>query len=347
MSKQKKIRRPVMIQGIRRWICGDTEQEYAENLIKAMQGSAPVVPPAEEKKHNFREYAQRWFEVFSKPSVEKVTAITYERQLRLHIYPVVGELSIEDITSADVQKIFNRMGDVARDTKNKTKMVLNMIFGQALEDDLIRKNPLKSKNVRVTGKNSQYTEPYTIDQMQFLVKNIGNIKNPQDRAYLALQALHPLSLEEVLGLQGDDIDGKHIYIKRAVTHPDRNQPIIKDTKETARTRRIDLVQQIASYLPETAPDEFIIGGKNPLSYTQVRRMCERIQKEIGFEDKITPIRFRTTVLTDMYDQTKDVKQTQAAAGHAKPTMTMERYARGRMGDFNSASPIASAYGLAN
>lgn len=98
-------------------------------------------------------------------------------------------------------------------------------------------------------------------------------------------------------------------------------------------------------MPETAPDDFIIGGKKPITYTQVRRMCERIQKDISFEGKITPIRFRTTVLTDMYDQTKDVKQTQAAAGHAKPTMTMERYARGRMSNFNSATPIAAAYGL--
>jgi len=256
-------------------------------------------------------------------------------------------MNIEDITPADVQEIFNQMGDTAKDTKNKVKIVLNQIFVQALEDDLIHKNPLKSKSVRITGKNPQYTELYSVEQMQYIVKNIDNVKNPQDRAYLALQALHPLSLEEVLGLKGADIDDKHIYIRRAVTHPDRNQPVIKDTKETSRARRLDLVQMVIQYLPETAPDEFIIGGKKPLSYTQVRRMCERIQKEICFEDKITPIRFRTTLLTDLYDTTKDVKLTQAAAGHAKPTMTMERYARGRTNDFNSANPIAAAYGLAN
>ncbi len=334
-----------MINGVKHWICGDSEQEYAENIIRIALGGVSASPPAEPDKHKFRDYAQNWFEVFSKPSVEAVTAITYERQLRLHIYPVIGDMNIEDITPANVQEIFNRMGDVAKDTKNKVYMVLNMIFQQAIEDDLLRKSPLKSKSIRITGRNSQYTEPYSIDQMKFIVGNIGNVKNQQDKAYLALQALHPLSLEEVLRLKGADVDGQHIYIKRAVTHPDRNRPIIKDTKETVRMRRIDLVQQIAQYLPETASDEFIIGGKKPMSYTQVRRMCERIQKDIGFDDKITPIRFRTTVLTDMYDQTKDVKQTQAAAGHAKPTMTMERYARGRMNDFNSAAPIAAAYGL--
>lgn len=63
-----------------------------------------------------------------------------------------------------------------------------------------------------------------------------------------------------------------------------------------------------------APDtiEFVFGGKSPLSYTQVRRMCNRIKRDIGFDENITPIRFRTTVLTDLYDQTKDIKLAQAA-----------------------------------
>ena len=42
-------------------------------------------------------------------------------------------------------------------------------------------------------------------------------------------------------------------------------------------------------------------------------MWPRIQRDTGFEESVTPRRFRTTVLTDLYDQTKDVKQAQAAA----------------------------------
>ena len=81
-----------------------------------------------------------------------------------------------------------------------------------------------------------------------------------------------------------------------------------------------------------------------MSYTQVRRMCERIKRDTGFEENITPIRFRTTVLTDIYDQTKDVKTAQAAAGHASPTMTMRRYAKGRDGVRRSSQVIDQVYG---
>ena len=347
MSKQKKIRRPVMINGEKRWICGDTEQEYAENLINAMQ-EQQITPPAKTEKnhgHNFKIYAQNWFEVFAKPNVAEVTAITYERQLKRHIYPVIGDMDIEDVKATHIQKIFNNMGEVTTQTKAKPKMVLNMIFAQAISEDIVSKNPVKAQNVKTKGRDSEETATYSVEQMSYLVHNIGRIKKEEDRAFLALVALHPLSLEEALGLQGADVDGIHIYVRRAVTHPNRNQPVIKDPKCKFRKRRLDLAQQVKCYIPTTAPDEFIIGGKTPLSYTKVRKMCERIQRDTGFSEKITPIRFRTTVLTDLYDANKDVKQVQAAAGHSTAAMTLKHYVKGRSNERNTAAPVAAAYGL--
>lgn len=342
----KRIKREITINGAKRWVTGANEQEYAEKLVQLMQEQTTTIQHvAVEEKHRFEDYAYKWFETFSKPNVEKVTAITYERQLRLHICPVLGEMSVEDIKPFDVQSVFNRMGDTAKETKQKVKIVLNMIFEQAVEDELLRRNPLESKSIRITGTSSQATEPYSVEQMQYLVHHIDQIQKPQDRAYLALHALHPLRLEEVLGLKGADVEGRIMHVRRAVTHPDRNRPIVKETKTSVSVRDLDLVEQIKKYLPETAPDEFILGGKNPLSYTQVRKMCERIRRDTEFDEKITPIRFRTTVLTDMYDQTKDLKQTQQAAGHANAATTMKHYVKGRAEHSNTAIPVAAAYGL--
>ena len=57
-------------------------------------------------------------------------------------------------------------------------------------------------------------------------------------------------------------------------------------------------------------------------------MCNRIKRDIGFDENITPIRFRTTVLTVLYDQTKDIKLAQAAAGHTTSVMTLRYYCFG-------------------
>lgn len=345
-TQAAKIRRPITINGEKRWVSGNSEQEYAENVIKAAQGNTHTtqLKHTTNSKHLFKPYAQRWFEVFSKPNIETVTSITYERQLRIHINPIIGDMNIEDLTSADIQTVFNKMGDVSKETKNKVKNVLNMVLEQALEDGLITKNPLRSKNVRINGKSSKHRELYSVEQMKYLVQNIDKVKKPMDRAYLALVALHPFSPEEVLGLMGADIDENKIRIRRAVIHPNRNQPEIKGTKNDYRSRDLDLAPQAKRHLPQVADDEFILGGQKPLSYTQVKKMCARIQKDLQFDDSITPSRFRTTVLTDLYDTTKDVKQVQAAAGHSNASTTMKYYVQGRYQSRNSAAPIAALYG---
>lgn len=50
MAKAKKIRREIEIGGVKRWISGNAEQEYAENLIQALRGEtdnqAQFIPPA-------------------------------------------------------------------------------------------------------------------------------------------------------------------------------------------------------------------------------------------------------------------------------------------------------------
>ena len=60
-------------------------------------------------------------------------------------------------------------------------------------------------------------------------------------------------------------------------------------------------------------------------------------------ENITPSRFRTTVLTELYDQTKDIKLTQQAAGHTNPTLTMKHYAKGRATCADSAAAVDKAY----
>lgn len=336
-----KINRSVIINGTRKWIRANSEQEYAEKLASLFGAEKTQAPD----KHIFGEYAQNWFETYSLPNIETATATTYKRQLTRYLVPAFGEMAVEDITTDDIQRLFNDMTGT-KATKQKVRIVLNMILEAAVEDGLLPKNPLKSRRLKITGEASTVTKEYTVEQMRFLVHNLNKVVNDMDRAYLAIQALHPLRLEEVLGLKwGDvDLDARMLHVCRAVTHPTRNQPEVKATKTASSVRVLGLSGIAARYLTPGAEDEFVFGGTKPLSYTQVRRMCERIKRDTGFEENITPIRFRTTVLTDIYDQTKDVKTAQAAAGHASPTMTMRRYAKGRDGVSKSSSVIDRVYG---
>ena len=337
----KRIRREIVIGGRKQWITAYTEQEYANKLMA-------IVGTAEERKamHPFKDFAQEWYLIFSKPHIEIATANTYEKALKNHVLPVLGELMLEDIKPIHIQQMFNRM-DSAKETKMKTRNILNMILEQALEEEIIEKNPLHSRSIRITGRASKVTQPYTIAQMRFLVQNIEKLSHPTDQRYLVLQALHPLRLEEVLGLQWQDVDLENhlLHIERAVTHPARNEPHIKPPKTAASRRILHLAPQTASYLSGGIPTHFILGGEKPLTYTQTVKMYRRIQREIQFEEPITPRRFRTTVLTDLYETTKDIKLAQMSAGHTTAAMTLKHYVEGRNEEKNTALPVATLYGL--
>ena len=334
-----KITRAVTINGTKHWIRANTEQEYANKLLELISYKPPEVG-----KHLFSEYAWNWFETYSKPNVSTATEQLYKRLFMCHIMPAFEGLAVEDIKLDDIQRMFNSM-NTSKETKYKVKRLLNQVLKSAVDDEFLVKNPLRSDRIKITGAESTTTAVYSVEQMQYLVQHIGDIKQPLDRTYMAIQALHPLRLEEVLGLKWSDIDLEHmtLSVNRAVTHPTRNQPEVKDTKTKSSVRTIGVSQLTVSYLAPGKANEFVVGGNSPLSYTQVRRMCERIQKDTGFNEKITPKRFRTTVLTDLYDKTRDIKLVRAAAGHTTADMTLKHYVKGRGNVVQSAAAVDSVY----
>lgn len=353
MSKNNsKIRRRFEYGGSVIWITASSEKEYAEKILATLgafnQSCASANVPVE--KHPFNVFAADWFEHFSKPNITPVTAISYERQLNNLIYPAFADKNVEDITVDDVQKFFNSFPrGTKKETKAKAKNVLGQILKKAYEDGLLPRNPMQSSSLRITGEKSEATKPYSIDQMRYLAAHLSDLTDSRDRAWLALSISLPLRPEEVLGLRWADIDMKSqtVFVRNTVTHPTRNEPHFVESTKTAASRRVlKLPKEIMPFLPEAgAPDEFIVGGTKPLSYTALRRMRQRIAKLINFEEDITPRRFRTTVATDISAETHDIKLVQQMLGHTNPDVTLKYYDKGRSTAVDASSAIASCYGL--
>ena len=152
----KKINQSVVVNGTKVWVRANSLQEFTNKILQL------AAAPQESSKHPFDAYAWNWFNTYSKPNVENATAITYQRQLTLHLLPAFEGLAVEDITTDHIQKLFNNMTG-AKATKDKVRIVLNQILDAAVEDKIITQNPVKSRRVKITGKASKATAPYTVE----------------------------------------------------------------------------------------------------------------------------------------------------------------------------------------
>ena len=339
-----KIRRQVLVNGVKTWIAASTEQDYAEKVSRLLAPS-----PVTRDSVMLRDYAKTWFRSFALPNVTESTAITYERQLNLHIYPVIGDMAMDKIGSAEIQDLFNRMGDASQQTKNKVRIVLSQIFKMAVEDRIIVYNPMTSIALKIKGPAAVAIEPYSVAEMRYFVSHISDVQLERDRAWFALSLCLPLRPEEVLGLRWRDVDlsNRVIHIRSTVSHPSRNEAVFRPyTKTEASVRDLIIPEGAIAYLPPKGePDEFVVGGSEPLSYTMVRRMRNRIANQIDYDGTITPRRFRTTVATDISAKTHDLKLVQRMLGHATPQMTLKHYDKGRQTAVNAEEAISECYGF--
>lgn len=113
-----KITRTVTLNGVKHWIRANTEQEYAGKLLKLV-GTQDTAQ--ERGKRLFADYTMTWFETYSKPNIETVTATTYKRQLTLHLLPAFNGLTVEDITTDDVQRLFKTAWQAARPPRTRPR----------------------------------------------------------------------------------------------------------------------------------------------------------------------------------------------------------------------------------
>lgn len=91
----QQIKRTIIIQGKKHWINVSGMQEFADKIVEIItQQSTPSIGG-----HPFEEYAWNWFQTYSLPNIQTVTATTYQRQLNLYLIPAFKNLAVEDITT--------------------------------------------------------------------------------------------------------------------------------------------------------------------------------------------------------------------------------------------------------
>lgn len=313
-------------------IQAESQNELNDRIVRAYIESGRIWkfmdhPQADLPKSTitFREYADRWMNVYKVGKLKPSTIATYKKHLCAHVLPAFGEREIASITTEDIQLFLNDRNYLAKKTLSSMRHFMGEVFKDAVEDGLIEKDPTASRRISIPSTKANEREALPLDQFKEIISNL-KLLSAQDKQFLVLVMFTGMRRGEVLGLRWEDIDTEAglIHIRRNVTHPGGNRPVIGTPKTNSGKRDIPLDPYVLEVLEPMKQTGFIIGGESPITMTTYNNTMTRIKKKIDLHGATAHV-FRHSYLTYMAGEATDLKTLQAIAGHSTIGMTMNRY----------------------
>ena len=193
----------------------------------------------------FQDFAEQWFEEYAKLNLRNTS---YERmkQLTVRVYPAIGHLRLDKVTSRHIQQFINDLALNGKSLKNEKPLsrktavhhlsFISDVFSYAVRMDLVSDNPCR----KVTIPKGEVKEKpiYSQEEIAQLLTAI-NGEDIKYRAFFYLIAYSGFRRSEMLGLEWKDIDFENniISIKRTSNYTSE-RGIYTDTTKAKRSKRV-------------------------------------------------------------------------------------------------------------
>lgn len=189
----------------------------------------------------FGEYAAEWL---AGRTFEETTYEATELRLRLHVLPVLGRMQLRQIKPSTIQRLIASM-DLADTYKSVIISNVAAIFGAAVDDDLIAKNPCKAGSVSRPRPERRKVVPWPSEWVS------GMHDALPDRYQIAVTLGSGLGLRqgEIFGLSPDDIDFLRgtLEVRRQVKILNGNK-LVFSLPKGRKTRTVPLPSSVADEL---------------------------------------------------------------------------------------------------
>lgn len=283
------------------------------------QSVSPAVEVETRQGEKFRIYAARWYELYKAPHLRGSSKEMYENVLTKHLYPAIGERAITDISSDDLQAFIIEYEKSSKSLIDKIMMTLRQVFGAALDDGIIMRNPVS--RLKPPEGTCGKRVPIPLEQVQALTE--AAICHPDGLLPLVM-CYAGLRRGEALGLKWSDVEGGFIHVRRAVTYERGHIAMIGETKTDAGLRDIPLLPILAERMKESG-NGFVFGGDKVMPYTTFKRKWIKLQKDIPALQDVSPHRLRHTFLMLLRRSGVDAATQQYLMGHSDYETTVNDY----------------------
>ena len=292
----------------------------------------------------FREYAERWLELYKSKKIRPTTMVGY-RTILNHFYPAFGDMRFAEISTATLQEFLNAHHNLAEKYLKDMMKFMSSICKDAIEDGVITTNPAASRRLTIPSEKVTVREALTKEEFTDILQNLQRLPERR-KTMMALFCLTGMRRGEVLGLRWEDIDKKHglIHVRRSVTYAGP-VPIVGDTKTENGLRSIPLTDKLLDYLNDEGKTGYVICSQDPekpICYRSYNNDWRRIASTIDVHGA-TPHILRHTYLTFLASLGTDPKTISAIAGHADIQITMNRYVHKTLDNIQRAGTAFEAF----
>ncbi len=266
----------------------------------------------------FAEVAVEWWRV----EVEKLSPSTvkgYEKAYERAIEWFGGD-RIKDITTADVTKELNRFAHLgyAKKTVLNHKIVINRIFHYAITEGYINVNPASEAELPRSLPQKRRTAASVLDEEK--------IKSSSKEWLLPFFALCTgLRKGELIGLKWSDVNLERniITVERSVWYGSGTN--IKEPKTEAGKRKVPILKELRKILAnkKRPPNEYVFGGKRPLSEKAFRVNYKKFQESTGVTATLHQLRKSFTTMAVKSGVAPEVLKT--ILGHKNISTTLDIY----------------------
>ena len=304
------------------------EQERQERLEKA-------------KVKTLRQYADEVFMSAKEISFSENARTNYRQFLDKHIFPVLGDFPMRDITTAMIARLlldFQKQG-YAYATVIKLYSILNGLFKAAFMDDSILTNPMlkvtRPKPCKDDPIKNETDKAYTIDELLYILSCLED-EPLQWQTYVSLLIDTGIRRGEACGLQWSDIDFKKAQI--TIRHNLQYTPsagVYLATPKNKKARIVDVGPNVLALLRHLRTDQshkaissFVFTQKNsptPMHPQTPTRYFKKLEKRYGIRD-FHPHKLRHTSASLAITNGADVVSVSERLGHSDSSVTLKMYA---------------------
>jgi integrase len=244
------------------------------------------------------QWAVQWLER-KKKEVRPNTLAAYHRELSLALPSLkqapdaLGKTPLQKVQPSQVRAALDNLRGYSLRTQRWVRQKLHTLFEDALDMELIHRNPVKPVKIKARGQPKKAGRALELPETQALLTALDAHPDPRTALSLRLMLACGLRLGEALGLQWQDIDLQEgsLTVRRAWSAYRLTTP---KTASSTRTVPIPAVtfQRLVQYhqwwiekLGENPPGEmWLFPGNNPskpLDYNAPGHALKRIITRLG------------------------------------------------------------------